>query len=528
MTNRAISGLLIVLLLAVVSPMVMPATTVAADIGKLKWDIVATPGLAGNVVVSPSEASAFAVGKDGKTLYLSDLPAVRLLRSTNSGATWDQIQSPAGLGVYQLAVAPDDEKIVAAVVAGRTDLYVSLDSGSTWVNTNTGLLAPEFITAVDISSGYNYNGTIVHDYAVVTRVVPPGAGAVYILQDRPNLPDTWVPQAAPAQSFLSIRFPADYTNGYYYAVIGADGTDSYLNLGTRNVMANTTLWNAAGGHTNYPVKISSVGWGGVVTADLALPSDFCVSTYRVSWLTLDDGTLTGNRVYRVDGSRLYPLGCPQVRPYSLAYYGTTSSGKLLVGGVYGAQTTGGLALWRTFDPRSSLPTWDFADKPPSGGLGIGAREARLVVAWSRDGSQAFASSFTTAVINTVPLWANGLNWQTGFPNDESAFSWSVDDGEIWNQPSYIDTIISGLNDVGPSEDGKVVYLASYKTGAGIDSLWRSVSLPLGKYWERVRYVDAPGDRPILRLVPGEKSGAALFWADYQGATGLIERSLDFG
>jgi hypothetical protein len=540
--------LIVLALILIVSLPVPSSSLVVADVGKLRWDTVNIPPVytpanpQGHIVVPNSEANVLAVGKDGKTLYLGDIRNSRLLRSINSGLTWDAIHQnlpPAVLPVYQLAVAPDDEKIVAAVVSGRTNLYVSIDGGFTWNNTSLVLPATEMIASVDISPGYIYGTGTVHDYGVVTRDVTPGPGKVYLFQDRPNLPDVWTSQAAPAQSFLSIRFPADYASGFFYAVAGTDATGTWLNLGTRNVNSNNTLWNAAGGYVNYPVKIVSgavsPAWGTVVTVDLALPSDFCISTTRTTWLALDDGggVASIGDVYRLDGDRLYRLRSPQNRPYALAYYGTSDSGKLIVGGVYGASITANLALWRTSDPRSSLPVWDFADKPPTGGRGIGAGQARLALAWSPDGGQAYSASSSTAVINTPAAWAVGANWLAGANNDESAFSWSTDDGETWNQPGYIDTVISGgpgvgaLNDVAPSEDGKVVYLSSFNT-LGFDSLWRSVSLPLGKYWERVRCVSAPGHQPILRLAPGEKAGAVIYWADRGGATNLIERSLDFG
>src|SRR4030042_3712962 len=64
----------------------------------LRWSVVDTPSEEGNVVLSPSEINAFAIGPDDETFYAIDIPGDppggkypngKVYKSTDGGVTWD-------------------------------------------------------------------------------------------------------------------------------------------------------------------------------------------------------------------------------------------------------------------------------------------------------------------------------------------------------------------------------------------------------------------------------------------------------
>ena len=149
---------------------------------------------------------------------------------------------------------------------------------------------------------------------------------------------------------------------------------------------------------------------------------------------------------------------------------------------------------------------------------------------------------------------------SAFDNDESAFAWSRNNGETWNQVSLIDTTIDWFNDVAISPDCTTLYLASVNRNVGMgcnefDSVWRTTINPnvaaplpavppLGTYWERVFCHTTSGncnvvqtDLPILRVVESctdKKDGEIVGWAaENANATssitgGVLAWSPDFG
>jgi hypothetical protein len=116
-------GLLMVLLL---SAWLIPSPA-QAESAALEWTKIDKPGDTGNLVVSPSEVSEIAVGRDD-TLYAIDSQNLKVYRSLNAGVTWIDITSylvdvGAELPASKIAIAPDDSGIVAVVTNGGSKVY---------------------------------------------------------------------------------------------------------------------------------------------------------------------------------------------------------------------------------------------------------------------------------------------------------------------------------------------------------------------------------------------------------------------
>ena len=326
----------------------------------------------------------------------------------------------------------------------------------------------------------------------------------------------------------------------------ADST--YYNVAFRDLNQNTTL-DYAFGYTGVEVKNpasapgSSPNWSQLNRVDFELPSDFSgqSSSLRRAYISLDafgSKPVAGceDGIYRIDDTTTYVLmdtsATPNKAIYSISYYGTYASGKLLAGERMGQPCAATVPTWFTDSPTTCpIPCWYPALKPTTGAgnqgtcnnasmNGVGA----AVVHWNGNGSLGLVAtgSLPDTVYALQPGFAGGgiggvgavaiasapgkglwyqMQYWDAVNNDESAFAISRNNGETWNQLAIIDTTIDWFNDVAVAPDCTTIYLASanMNTGTGcneFDSVWRAtinpnvaaplpVLPPLGAYWERV-------------------------------------------
>lgn len=517
---------------------------VSAAVGLLTWGTLETPGNDHFTVVSPSEANQFALYTDTNgniTIYLTDIPNSRLLKSTNGGASWLTVgESLAAIGAvlpaYMVAVAPDNSEFVVAVTNGRKHIYYSVDGGVNWATTRLEELVPplganEQISSIEISPSYLITGGNALDVVCCTRDSTPSAGRVLLLQLLPLGIGAWRDQLAPAQGYSRVRLSPNYASDPSLVALGSNATDTFLNIGVRDFSANTTRWNAAVA-SGWPVDITGAipgpSWTQLITSDIVLPSDFYgqLDYYRRVYVCFDDNNATGQaNVYYLDNYTVYILGFPDPRPYSLAGSGSNWNIKLMCSPVSGASLDGIAPVYYCAHPSPSGGTvWTVPYKYPSGGFG--STQTRAVVGWTSGGSRAYLGSFSTLAIDNAAAWYATANWTTGTANDESALSVSIDNGYTWNQVSYIDTTISGLNDFAVSPDGGTAYVASWNLGINLESIWRTRSVPLGDVWERVRCIPSTLNQPVVRLAPESLGGSTVFWADIGGRG--VQMSQDSG
>jgi len=519
---------------------------------ELRWSIVDTPapGQATNIIVSPSEINAIAIGSDGTTFYAVDTPNSRVYKSDDGGITWEDELSGsltadgANLPVWDIAVAPDNVNLVVAVTCNSTTVapvgvFVSEDGGVNWDDTNFPPLgSSENISCVAISMECTGGQ---RDIAIGTRTRG-GTGKVYVVKAEALIP-VWVDQGVTGD-VVELKFSPTYEGDHTIVVVYSDATGTYLNAGDHDIALNTTDWLAV---YAAPIEVTTGAPGTsanctqIITTDLELPSDFSGSDpnlrrYYVSTDAFHVATSTYfGRIYRIDDTVVYSIEDPNAgRVSSIAYYGTYDSGKLLAGEVTADPSSGTVDIRRTSNPTATTPTWKRSDpdyKSPTGGGNTGRANAQ--VAWSPNGDRAYCGT-SSANLTTAASWPSG--YLTGSALDESAFSISPyapfyedlldradkskdsDVGDVWNQLSLIDTEISHLSDVAvlevpeDSEDYPVLYLASVNDNATVlnnnfDSVWRSTSDPLGDNWERILCAAnaTANDEIILRINPRDPS-----------------------
>ncbi len=508
----------------------MLSSPTPANAGMMQWTIVDTPSSSFNVIVNPSEVNAIAIGPDGITVYALDIPHSKVYKSIDGGMRWDDITSyltgaGATMPAWDIAVAPDNPNFVALVTTSAglpRNVFISVDGGSIWQNTNCPVTSN--IGAIDISPNYGS-----YDIVIGTRTGT-GGGTVHIFKT-PGY-GGWVDQGFTGD-VLAARFPTTYTSDSSLVVASADGTGSYVNIGVRDIIANTTHWG-----TWEPVEITTAGPGTspkvnqIITADLELPFDFSgqVASLRRIYISTNDAGASGNAgVYRADDTIVHKLmPPPSVQAVSsIAYYGDYNAGKLMVAEVKADASSAAVDVWYCSNPGATCPQstcliWQKSIKPPTGGGNSGYANAQ--VAWSPDGSRSYCG--TSSANLDITGWPNG--YLTSGTLDESAFSVTLDNGRSWNQLSLIDTEVSFLSDVTASTNSDTVYLASINTNGGFtgfDSLWRSTGYPSGRVWERVLCVLATSDDTILRMSPAQAE-QSIFIA--VRSTSDLFQSKDFG
>ena len=503
--SRLRLGLSLVLIVSLC--LTIPAKPASAHPGTMKWTVVDTPSNMGNVIVSPSEINAIAIGGDGRTFYAIDIPHSKIYKSTDSGISWNELTSyltgaGAVLPAWDIAVAPDNLNFVAVVTSGAglpRKVFISADGGANWQDTNCPVV--NNIGAIDMSP--NYGG---YDIAVGTRTGA-GGGDIYVFKATGY--GAWAAQGF-AGDILAVKFSPTYAADSSLVTVSADATGTYVNLGIHDTVANTTNWGTWG-----PVEVTTAGAGTsptvaqVLTADLELPFDFSGQTaiLRRIYVTTNDASVSGNAgVYRVDDTIIYELmpGAGTKMISSIAYYGTYNTGKLLAAEVAANASLATVDIWYCSNPEGTCLTWQKPAKPPTGGGNSGYANAQA--AWSLDGSKAYCGTSSANLDIT--------GWPTGYliteTRDESAFSVTLDNGKTWNQLSLIDTEISFLSDVVASASSDTLYLASINTHGGyngFDSVWRSTGYPLGRTWERVLCVLTVTDDTIVRMsqAPADQS-----------------------
>ncbi len=470
--RNAIS-LSILLVLALLLSLSLPNNVkpALADPGILAWTIIDTPAAdnATNVIASPSEINAIAIGSDDETFYAVDIPGDptgaypdgKIYKSTDGGVTWTDVLSrdisaaSAKLPAWNIAVAPDDVNFVVAVTDNSTvspngpkEVFVSKDGGANWENTNLPPLAVnEFISCVDISMKHGST----RDIAIGTRDGG-GGGRVFV---RNVSSFGWADQTVPpsigwtAGDVVALKFSPNYDDDDTIVVVYSNGTGTYLNAGVRDISVNTTNWAAI---YAIPIEVitgapgSSPKAAEIITADLELPSDFSgifsgsgtdYRHYYVSTDAIAAGVQIGG-VYRIDNTVVYRIGPPIVPPpapllplrpsgiSSIAYLGTYAGGELLAGEVTADNTKGVVNVWRTSDPVSNTPYWLKSDaiKSPTGGGNSGYANAQL--AWSPDGTRAYCGTSSADLsVGGTSMIAPGtwpLALITSVQWDESAFS----------------------------------------------------------------------------------------------------------
>jgi len=501
-------GLLTLLLL---SAWLFPSPA-QADSGTLEWAKIDKPGDNGNLVVTPSEVSEIAIGRDN-VLYAIDTPNSKVYRSLDVGVTWEDITSylvdaGAELPASKIAVASDKPGIVAVVTNAGTKVYLSTDGSAEWTDTGVPSLVEGTIQAIAISDEYTQGGMDYREIAIGTAAWGYGTttGQLWVYQIG-KCPLSWQNQNLAIGGHIggevsALAYSPNYPDDPALLVVASTNVDvvAYPNQTLLCLLnRHTAAWNNIGG---YPVEIALAGDGPEpefiwVRSSLALPSNYSSgeAASRQLFVSYDREPDTSyDDVYRLDDATAYRLnvaGGSAIDISSIAYHGTVTSGELLAGDASPVAGSLTVQVRRTAEPFNLSPTWYLSSVPPTG-------PGNAQVGWSDDGTLAYCGA------GQIP----------GAAIDESAFSASID-GDKWRQLGLMDTVIK-LADIVPAPDGESLFVTTYNP-YGPEGIWRSAGDPLGERWERLLTMDSCCDGVILRLSPDYDDDYTLYAAEVNGS-----------
>ena len=422
--------LMLVTMLAVPAHLASPAP-VEADPDILRWSILDTPNSIPeqtDSILSPSEIDKLVVGSDGATFLAvvtqtALAPPMKLYATGVAGRVWWD-GTPAAVNVWDVAMAPDDANLWAAVTSDATNtfpqqVWVTQDGGTTWVSTflENFIGAGAYISCIDISPDYGGR----RDIAVGTRDgTGLGTAKVWTLPV-PGF-GNWLDQSSAAAGqgnptadwtngdVFDIKFSPTYAGDATLVIAASDngsGTQSgcFINTAVRDLAQNASVWGPPVWVRNpSTITIVSATANLAVDMDLELPSDFSgqAASLRRFYVSIDDGgrAATESGIYRIDDTTVYQLMDTTAstatgrRISTIAYYGTYASGKLLAGEVRGDPCSATVPTWFTDSPTTCpIPCWYPAKKPTTGAAAmlncsdnVGWGNAQ--VAWAPDGATA--------------------------------------------------------------------------------------------------------------------------------------------
>jgi hypothetical protein len=499
------------------------------------WSRVSTPSEEGWVLAPESYIVDYAVGDSGEVayaiVYVYD-DGYYLLKSTDSAATWQDItegvkneidKKQLGSLVQLWAVACDAEvpDFVAVALSLNSSsnayVFISDDGGTTFRNTGEVEIPANDVYAFEVSPAVAGDRDIAiggtdGSKALLFRTTATGPSAAAWEDATKYAGWNDIGQATnfTSAAVVDIQFSPNFKSDKVILAATANTTAVQLQSGT---WGETPAWNKASSLAINAVTVI----GNVIIADLgrftagiALPQDYYSdkkATNRYAWVWVNywnDSNPVG-RVFRVKDTSVKAIAQEvEDSKYFLtdvSYWGTIAEGKAIAG-VLGdgignqAECCTGVQVYRVSNVHNMdiccPPAWKKACKPPTGTY---AMEAFYV---SDDKAYAVALGPDAAY-------------------DEGDWSVSLDDGDIWNQLSLIDTHIDYLSDVAVSPNCNKMMLVSVneESGCGCDSVWlKAENIPeaweYSGQWLRTWCGQLENNHGLLRLAPEETAGDTVF------------------
>ena len=501
------------LIILILLSTVFVAEPFRADAAALEWEQVDSPGMADNIVVSPSEVSDIAIGQNG-ILYAIDSENSQVYRSLDAGMSWEEISSAlskagADLPASKITVAPDNEGIVATVTDSGSAVYISLDGGMSWEDSNVPTFAAN-IQAIAISARYTEDGKPYREIAVGTAEWGDGSttGQLWVLQGG-SMWASWENQNLAIDplhigaEISALAYSPDYQHDRTLIVVASTAGDvaasyqerTWLCPGERDTDDDSTSWDS---FDDYPLEIATAGDGvGIapINSSLALPSDYSSKdeSSRRLFVSYDREPDAGDDIYLIDEDTTHRLdanGGAAIDIASISYHGTINSGTLLAGDADPVGATSTVQVRRTEEPFDQHPKWYTASVPPTG-------PGNALVSWNPDGTIAYC----------------GTSQSPGDALDESAVSASLD-GDNWCQLGLIDTVIE-LADIAPAPDAESLLITTCSL-SGPEGIWRSTGDKIGRYWERVLTMDTDTNAVIVRLSSSYSDDSTIYAVEAGG------------
>jgi hypothetical protein len=503
-----------------------PAMTPQASAAEVnaEWDKVGTPYTDDWTVAPGSDIVVAAAIPGGTVIYVvgsgyddndmcsnSSASSARLWKSDDSGVTWDDLADNVwdadgleGAGFDSsnsyfnyVACALDNSDFVAVAIVNTNSTTTYCDDEQAVVISDDG--GDEFAWTGDISDGaatlncafdlkVSYEDDDKHNIAIggtgdINGTCP--SGLVFRYETGGLTGGRWVDASAydgwddnggiTSVAVTKVAFAPSWLADNTVLAISHNATNTYLQSGT---WGNSKCWNDDAGFEDAVKIIGADGgmWSAFrgAAAGLALPTDYegrhANSRYALVYVDNTDGS---GIIYRVTNGAVVEVNMQiSGEPWlaSISYLGTIDEGKAIAGLIGDGDGTPpyfsdlptdcceGVQVYFNdgfADMDICCERWSDSCKPPTGTM-------RAMVAY--------------VLPNKAFAFVSGT---TGEACDESAFSFSMDDGDTWNQLGLVDTYIDYLSDVAKSPNCNKTWVFSVNLGergedgkyCDCDSVW---------------------------------------------------------
>jgi len=513
---------LVIAILMTLGLLLAPAMAPQASAAEVnaEWDKVSTPYTDDWTVAPNAKILVPASIPGGSVIYVtgwgwedndvcSGNYTPRLWKSEDSGVSWDDLadniwdadglpanfNSSTGACYFNyVACAKDDPDFVAVAVLDRS----GSGSATDYCNFTQAVVISDdggdnFAWTGDISDGAaTLNCTFdmkVSDEADGKRNIALGGvgtngtcprGLVFRYETGGLTGGRWVDASAydgwddnggiTSLAVTKVAFATSWLADNTVLAVSHSANNTYLQSGT---WGNSKCWNDPAGFEDAVEILGADGsiWRSYkgAAAGLTLPTDYegRHANTRYAWVYVDNTNGTGV-IYRVtngDAHELGPMGQIPDEPWlaSISYMGTIDEGKAiagLLGDGTGAPTEccEGVQVYRNdgiSDMDICCERWSEACKPPTGTM---------------------AAMVFYVLPNKAYAFVGGAD--TDCTLEEGAFSFSLDDGDTWNQVGLVDTYIHYLSDVAKSPDCNKTWVVTVNLGPGsVDGVGNS---PVGQ------------------------------------------------
>jgi hypothetical protein len=496
-------GMILVLM---ASLLVVGATPAAAD--SLAWTNVLTlpSALTGQIAPAATNINTanLVVAPNGDLFAIDTVAGNVVHKSTDGGTTWVPSAPIAG-AVVDLAASPSyttDNTVVALGGGPPAQVYISVNGGATFAALGATLTAGETGASIAISPNYVYpTGEIM----VGTQAAGAATyGDVYIWGRLGVL--TWTPMLL-GEDVTSVAYSPNYLIDATRLAVGstvANGTVLHT-LVSSDATFDLTLPVAVTGGVVASAAIAGTGdANGIVTSDIALPSDFnaSVAFSRTCYVATNSAFATDD-IFRVTVGSVAPAvginvaGTTALTDFamtSIVHVGTYAAGKIYAGAL---ATT---LVYQTSNPTvpAGFATWTWCLAAPSG---VGTTYVAL------------AADFATS--NKMYAGTTGAN---------SALSVSNDGGVYFHQTGMIATNINAITDYVAASPTEIYMVTADTALANVESLWKSVNG--GVTWYRIMSLATAANNGQIRLSESYATDNTLAFINVGNATFQI--SMDGG
>ncbi|MFC1942782.1 hypothetical protein ACFLWU_06170 [Chloroflexota bacterium] len=449
-----ITALIVILFLNL---LVIPSQTSAASDDTVKWTRVNIPaeGQAGNwLLADGSDIQHLTIASDGTLYAYGQGLTYTLYRSTDNGISWSYIGNVRD-AIVGIATSPNDASII--YYATSSAVYRSTDGGQTFYSlpASPGGAGSNNVEITSIDVAWLNNNIIATG---IRDTDSSEFGGVYTI-DEEDIVTAWTDTNLGNYDVYAVAFSPNYSTDLQMVAVITDETNTLV-----TIKAGDAAWGATTGDAILDKDNSETPTSVAVadSASIAFSGDYdadATSESCIQFIAIDTGTGEGD-VYKITGaeapdnseatdlniSSVYGLGNIDIT--GLAAYGSTPTINLIAGTADSA---------RTYFSADDGKNWTRSRKEPTG------------------------ASRTFVLLD--PDFNNTGIAYTATSGDESAFSISRDNGNIWNQISLIDTGMSTIIDLAPSpgySQDNTLFMLSF---GGKHSLWRS--LDGGNTWERI-------------------------------------------